>query len=101
MSRQAEGSPNPDEVFRAVPEVRGGIACFSGTRVGVSQLLAYLRDGHTIDDFLNDFPTVSRDQAQRAIDRIDNEYIGGMERNCAEEHRQGQDRGAEDDGLTT
>ena len=101
MGRQAEVGPGPDEVFRATPEVRGGIACFSGTRVGVSQLLGYLRDGHTIEDFLNDFPTVTRDQAQRAIERIDNEYIGGMEQDCAGEHRQGQDRDVEDDRVTT
>ena len=77
MGEQSNAGPDPDEVFRATPEVRGGVACFTGTRVGVSQLLGYLRDGHTIDDFLNDFPTVTRDQAQRAIERIDNEYIGG------------------------
>lgn len=97
---QSKASPEPDEAFRATPEVRGGIACFAGTRVGVSQLLAYLRDGYTIDDFLRDFPTVTKDQAQRTIERIDNEYIGGMERNCAGEHQQGQKRGIEDDGLT-
>ena len=51
---------NLDEVFQATAELRGGVACFAGTRVGVSQLLGYLRDGHTIDDFLNDFPTVRR-----------------------------------------
>ena len=39
---------NPDEVFHSTPDIRGGIACFTGTRVGVSQLLDYLRDGHTI-----------------------------------------------------
>ena len=100
MREQSNARPEPDEVFQASPEIRGGIACFTGTRVGVSQLLGYLRDGHTIDDFLDDLPTVTRDQAQRAIERIDNEYIGEMERDCASEHRQGQGRDAEDDGLT-
>ena len=99
MREQSNAGPDPDEVFRATPEVCGGVACFTGTRVGVSQLLGYLRDGHTIDDFLNDFPTITRDQAQRAIERIDNEYIRGMERDCTGEYRQGQDRGAEDGGF--
>lgn len=75
----------PDEVFLSTPEIRGGVACFAGTRVGVSQLLGYLRDGYTIDDFLSDFPTVKKDQAQFAIERIDNEYIRAIERACTGE----------------
>ena len=100
MRELSNAGPDPDEVFQATPEIRGGIACFTGTRVSVSQLLGYLRDGHTIDDFLNDFPTVTKDQAQRAIERVDSEYVRGMERDCAGEHRQAQDRVAEDGGLT-
>ena len=100
MGGQSNAGPDPDEVFRATPEVRGGVACSTGTRVGVSQLLGYLRDGHTIDDFLNDFPTVTMDQAQRAIERIDDEYMGGMERDGTGKHGQGQDRGADDGGFT-
>ena len=65
----------------------------------MSQLLDYLRDGCTIDDFLSDFPTVTKDQAQGAIERIDNEYVQGIERECADEHRQGQGKGAEDGGV--
>ena len=80
MTEQSNALPHPDEVFLSTPEVRGGVACFSGTRVGVSQLLGYLRDGHTIDDFLKDFPTVKKHQAQFAIERIDNEYVRGIER---------------------
>ena len=98
MLEQSKAGPDPDEVFRMRPDIRGGVACFAGTRMGVSQLLGYLRDGHTIDDFLNDFPTVTRDQAQSATERIDNEYIGGMERDCTSEHRQPQDRVAKDGG---
>ena len=99
MREQSNGRPETDEVFRSRPDIRGGVACFTGTRVGVSQLLGYLRDGHTIEDFLNNFPTVTRDQAQHAIERINNEYIRGREQDCAGEHRQGQDRGAEDSGV--
>lgn len=67
--------------------------------MGVCQLLGYLRDGHTIDDFLNNFPSVTGGQAQRAIERIVNEHIREMEQGCADEHRQAQDRGAEDSGV--
>lgn len=99
MRPESNAGSDPNEVFRTTPEVRSGITCFSRTRVGVSQLLGYLRDGHTIDDFLNDFPSVTGGQAQRAIERIVNEYIRGMERVCADEQRQGQNRGTEDGGF--
>ncbi len=79
--------PDPNKVFRSAPDIRGGVACFTGTRVGVSQLLGYLRDGYTIADFLSDFPTVTKDQVELAIERIDNEYVRGVELKCAHEHR--------------
>ena len=87
MLERSNVLPHPDDVFLSTPEIRGGVACFAGTRVGVSQLLGYLRDGHTIDDFLSDFPTVKKAQAQFAIERIDNEYVRAIERACAREHR--------------
>ncbi|MFN2378506.1 MAG: DUF433 domain-containing protein [Candidatus Binatia bacterium] len=44
------------------PEVMGGAAVFAGTRVPVETLLDYLEGGETIDDFLEGFPSVSRQQ---------------------------------------
>ena len=93
--------PNRDDMFRATPDIRGGVACFAGTRVGVSQLLGYLRDGHTIDDFVRDFLTVTKEQAQRAIERIDNEYVRGIERDCTGEHQQARDTGYGTEGAGT
>jgi len=40
----------------------GGTPVFAGTRVPVQTLLDYLEGGETIDDFLEGFPTVSREQ---------------------------------------
>ena len=40
----------------------GGTAVFAGTRVPVQTLLDYLEGGETIDDFLDGFPTVKREQ---------------------------------------
>ena len=40
-----------------------GTPCFTGTRVPVQTLLDYIEDGDTIDSFLTDFSTVSREQA--------------------------------------
>jgi uncharacterized protein (DUF433 family) len=43
-------------------EVMGGTAVFRGTRVPVQTLLDYLEGGESIDDFLEGFPSVKRDQ---------------------------------------
>ena len=42
----------------------GGVPCFRGTRVPVQMLLDHLKHGHTIDNFLESCPTVSREQAE-------------------------------------
>ena len=44
------------------PEVMGGTAVFATTRVPVQTLLDYLEAGETIDDFLEGFPSVKREQ---------------------------------------
>jgi len=43
-------------------DVMGGTPCFAGTRVPVETLLDYLKAGDSIDDFLEGFPTVKREQ---------------------------------------
>ena len=45
------------------PEIMGGAPVFVGTRVPVLTLLDYLEAGDPLDDFLDNFPSVSRDQA--------------------------------------
>jgi len=50
-------------VVKVDPEIMGGTPCFAGTRVPARTLLDYLEGGNSIDDFLEDFPTVSREQA--------------------------------------
>lgn len=45
------------------PEVQGGTPCFVGTRVPIKALFEYLEAGDSLDVFLDQFPTVSRDQA--------------------------------------
>ncbi len=46
----------------ASPEIMGGTPVFTGTRVPVQTLLDYLKAGESIDDFLDGFPTVTREQ---------------------------------------
>jgi uncharacterized protein (DUF433 family) len=51
------------EIVHADPEILGGTPVFVGTRVPVQTLLTYLEKGETLEEFLDNFPTVSREQA--------------------------------------
>jgi uncharacterized protein (DUF433 family) len=44
-------------------EIMGGTPCFDGTRVPARTLIDYIESNAALDDFLEEFPTVSRDQA--------------------------------------
>ncbi len=57
-----------NEVITKDPEILGGTPVFRGTRVPFQTLLDYLEGGQTLDTFLEDFPTVTRDAAVRALD---------------------------------
>ncbi len=50
------------------PDVLGGTPVFVGTRVPFQTLLDYLEAGDPLHEFLEDFPTVSRDQAVAALE---------------------------------
>jgi len=50
------------------PEIMSGSPVFSGTRVPVSALLENLEVGVSLDEFLENFPTVTRDQAVRVLE---------------------------------
>lgn len=56
-----------DSVVQVDPEILGGTPVFRGTRVPVKNLLDYLTAGDTLDQFLDDFPTVKRVQAVTAL----------------------------------
>ena len=49
------------------PEILGGTPVFVGTRVPVRTLLDYLAAGDTLEEFLDHFPTVSREQIVAAL----------------------------------
>jgi uncharacterized protein (DUF433 family) len=46
----------------------GGTPCFRGTRVPLKNLLDYIEGGYPLAEFLEDFPTVSRDMAIQALE---------------------------------
>ncbi len=52
------------DVYHVNPDILGGTPVFSGTRVPVESLIQHLKAGVTLGEFLSDFPTVSRDQAE-------------------------------------
>jgi uncharacterized protein (DUF433 family) len=52
-----------NRIISSSPDVMGGTPVFSGTRVPVQTLLDYIEGGDPLDEFLDDFPTVSREQA--------------------------------------
>ena len=63
--RPTGAGADPDEMGERIvtvdAEVMGGTPVFAGTRVPVQTLLDYLEGGETIDDFLEGFPSVSRE----------------------------------------
>jgi uncharacterized protein (DUF433 family) len=52
-------------VIQSDPEILGGTPVFAGTRVPVQNLIDYLEAGDTLDEFLEAFPSVSREQSDR------------------------------------
>jgi uncharacterized protein (DUF433 family) len=50
------------EIIDSDPEILGGTAVFTGTRVPIKSLFDHLEAGDSIDDFLEGFPSVQRDQ---------------------------------------
>lgn len=56
-------------VVHSDPEILGGTPVFVGTRVPFQALLDYLEAGDPLDEFLTDFPSVSRDQAIAALEQ--------------------------------
>ena len=55
-------------VVHSDPEILGGTPVFVGTRVPLRNLIDYLERGHTLDEFLDAFPSVSRQQAVAALE---------------------------------
>ncbi len=51
-------------------DVLGGTPVFAGTRVPVRTLFDYLEEGDTLDEFLADFPAVSREHAVKVLERV-------------------------------
>ena len=57
-------------IITSSPDVMGGTPVFAGTRVPVQTLLDYLKAGESIDDFLDGFPTVAREQVIAFLEEV-------------------------------
>ena len=61
---------NVKEIIEGDPEKMSGTPVFLGTRVPITHLFDYLEAGDSIDEFLNDFPTVKREQALGVLELV-------------------------------
>lgn len=50
------------------PDIMSGALCFTGTRVPVKNLFDYLEGSSSLEDFLQDFPTVTRERAVAVLE---------------------------------
>lgn len=60
--------PTKSAVVHSDPEILGGTPVFVGTRVPVKTLYDYLEAGDSLGEFLNDFPSATREQAVAALE---------------------------------
>jgi uncharacterized protein (DUF433 family) len=56
-------------------DILGGTPVFSGTRVPVQTLFDYLEQGDSLDEFLDDFPSVSRDLAVKVLETMKEAFL--------------------------
>ena len=72
---------DPATLVSRDPEIHSGDLVFAGTRVPVDTLLDHLKDGATLDEFLEGYPSVTRWQAEGLLDLAVNGALGSLE--CA------------------
>lgn len=63
------------QIITSSPDVMGGTPVFAGTRVPVQTLLDYLKAGESIDDFLEGFPTVTKEQVIAFLEGAEEQII--------------------------
>jgi len=68
-----------NSVISRDPDVLGGTPVFLGTRVPFQTLLDYFEGGQTLDEYLEDFPSVSRDTAIRALEHAKSLVVTQLE----------------------
>jgi uncharacterized protein (DUF433 family) len=64
-----------EQIITASPDVMGGTPVFANTRVPVQTLLDYLKAGESIDDFLDGFPTVTKEQVIAFLQEAEEQIV--------------------------
>jgi len=65
------------------PEIMGGEPCFSGTRVPIKNLFDHIEDGSPLDDFLEGFPRVSKQQVIEVLELAKKTLLKEINENLA------------------
>lgn len=68
-------------VIEINPEKLGGVPVFAGTRVPIQNLFDYLEGGESLEDFLEGFPPVSREQAVAVLEIAKASILTGSAKN--------------------
>ena len=66
---------NASDLITTDPEILGGTPVFRGTRVPVQTLFQYLESNYTLDEFLECFPTVSREAVVAVLERSEDALL--------------------------
>lgn len=66
-------------VISSNPEVMGGTPVFRGTRVPVETLIDYLEAGNSVSDFLEGFPTVTKEQVIAFLEEAKEKVLAGIQ----------------------
>ena len=72
-----------DKLIDRNPDILGGTPVFAGTRVPIRILMEHLEAGDRLDDFLTDYPTVSRAQAIAVLERATTMLLSGTDEAAA------------------
>ena len=70
--------PSNDPIIVRDPEILGGLPVFRGTRVPFKNLLDYLEGGYSLDEFLEQFPSVRREDAVTALEQAKDSLIANL-----------------------
>ena len=66
---------NANDLITVDPDILGGTPVFKGTRVPVKTLFDYLEGDYTLEEFLECFPSVTRDMACRLLERSESALL--------------------------
>jgi uncharacterized protein (DUF433 family) len=64
-----------NDLITVDPEILGGTPVFRGTRVPVKTLFEYLENNYSLDEFIECFPSVTREMARRVLERSESALL--------------------------